>query len=141
MRPFSSASLLLALSVLWNGCGASPSSTFIAFSGFTEHGGEPLVVRIVEGADEKLGTRQVAPLGVDGSQRFEFSLVAETRYRLQYFTDSNANGQWDGPVDSGEHSWDRALSLPRPLHNYDAIEVSIGHDRLHAPLPADFRAP
>ena len=135
--PLLTAALTLGLA----GCGAGPVQTFVTFGGFIEHANKLLVVRFVEGGKEKLGTRQSVGLRPDGSCRLEFNLVPETPYRLQYFVDDNANGKWDGPVGQGEHSWDRSVSLPRPLQNHDSLAVTVGHDTNHSELPADFVAP
>jgi len=48
---------------------------------------------------------------------------------------------WDGPVNEGEHSWDRDITPPRPLRNGDGIEFTIGHSTQHQPIPAEFTAP
>jgi hypothetical protein len=121
-------------------CGG-PSPTTLSFVGFGEHAGESLVVRVVEGTTEVLGTRQVAPIEEAGSAVFQFNLIAEARYKLQYFTDANQNGSWDGPLGDGEHSWIRDLILPRPLTNRGTIAVTIGHDFNHSAIPPGFKAP
>jgi hypothetical protein len=131
----------IAALVVLAGCGGSPSDTVIQFEGFTQNAAQLFVVRVTEGGHEKPGTRQSAGIRSDGSVQFQFLLVAETQYHLQYYVDVNDNTRWDGPVDTGEPSWDRAMTLPAPLHNRDTIVLTVGYDTHFTGVPDDFTAP
>ncbi len=90
---------------------------------------------------EIAGSRQSQGVPTAGVMNFQFNLPTGAPVRLQYFIDQNDNRIWDGPVGTGEPSWDRDVSLPAPVHNHDTITLTVGYGTQFAAVPADFKAP
>ncbi len=123
------------------GCG-SRIPVNATFEDFTPVAGGVFVVRWADTADrELLGTRQSAQVPSSGLVQFQFTLPTSVPLRLQYFIDQNGNGKWDGPVGTGEPSWNRETSLPAPVHNRDTIALTVGYGTSYAAVPDDFKAP
>ena len=133
---------LCALAPLLGGCFcAGASRVTMTYSGFNEHAGKKLAMRLRQGSSELAGSRQGVIVDTAGRAVFLLSLAVETEYQHQYFIDDNGNGIWDGPLDTGEHSWSKVLIIPAPTRNADSIALTIAHDNNHSAIPPDFTAP
>jgi hypothetical protein len=123
------------------GCG-SATAVQARFEGFAPVAGGLFVVRWTDAnGSEIAGSRQSQGVPAAGVLQFQFNLPTGTPLRLQYFIDQNDNRLWDGPVTTGEPSWDRDISLPPPVHNRDSITLTVGYQTQFAAVPADFKAP
>ncbi|MFT3835624.1 MAG: hypothetical protein QM723_01335 [Myxococcaceae bacterium] len=117
--------LLLSMAVTSGACaGCDDDHLIVHFEIAGDPRNDSMVARFVDGDGGTLSDSKVRAgrFAQNGSVELDFHVPLEVPVRLQYFVDENGNKKWDGPVATGEPSWDRALTIkPTP----DGVEPKL----------------